>query len=392
MAAAPPSDVHAPLRHRRIPMLGRDPAEHDRSATPLELFYDLVFVVAIANAATGLHHALLEGRVTEGVVSYLMVFFGIWWGWVNFTWFASAFDTDDVAYRLATFVQLVGLLVLAAGVQQVFDERQVDVVVAGYVIFRLGLVVQWLRAASADHDHQRAARRYATGVLVVQVAWVVMVLTTQEVPLALFLLLAGVEMAVPVWAEASSPTPWHSAHIAERYGLMTIIVLGESILAGTTAVQAVLADGVDLALAGSVAGAILLVLSMWWLYFDHDAPQTLRSLPVAFAWGYGHYVVYAAVAAVGAGLVVAVETAAHHGALTPTQAGSTVAVPAAVYLLTVWLIQQRWSAPRPADRMALPVGGIAAMACPMLGAPVLAIGLVVAGVVAVQVAAGSRWT
>ena len=81
-------------------MTARSPHETHRVATPLELFFDLVFVVAIAQAAGGLHHAIADGHALEGLIGYLMVFFAIWWAWMNFTWFASAYDCDDVPYRL----------------------------------------------------------------------------------------------------------------------------------------------------------------------------------------------------------------------------------------------------------------------------------------------------
>ena len=77
-------------------MTARDRDEAHRVATPLELFFDLCFVVAVAQAGIGLVHAVAERPRRSGVVGYLFVFFGIWWAWMNFTWFASAYDTDDV--------------------------------------------------------------------------------------------------------------------------------------------------------------------------------------------------------------------------------------------------------------------------------------------------------
>jgi low temperature requirement protein LtrA len=88
------------------PMVGRDPSEPYRAATPLELFFDLVFVVAVSLAADRLHVGLAAGRVAGSLVSYGLVFFGIWWTWVNFTWFSSAYDTDDVVYRIFVFVTI----------------------------------------------------------------------------------------------------------------------------------------------------------------------------------------------------------------------------------------------------------------------------------------------
>ena len=146
------------MRPWHIRMSGRDPAEAHRAATPLELLFDLCFVVAVAQAATFLHHDLAEGQFAHGVLSYLVVFFCIWWPWMNFTWFASAYDTDDVQYRLLTFVQIAGVLVVAAGVPRVFEELDFTIMVVGYVIMRIALVAQWLRAAREDPDPPSRSR------------------------------------------------------------------------------------------------------------------------------------------------------------------------------------------------------------------------------------------
>ena len=138
------------MRPWHVPMTGRDPAEEHRASTPLELLFDLCFVVAVAQAAAALHHDLAEGLIGHGVLSYLVVFFAIWWPWMNFTWFASAYDTDDVPYRLLTFVQIAGVLVVAAGRAARVRGPDFTVMVVGYVIMRIALVAQWLRAARED--------------------------------------------------------------------------------------------------------------------------------------------------------------------------------------------------------------------------------------------------
>ena len=100
---------------RLLPMRPRDPGESGRTASTLELFFDLVFVVAVSVASVELHHALTEDHVVDGLVSYAMVFFAIWWAWMNFTWFATSFAVDDWLYRVLTLVQMAGVLVLAIG-------------------------------------------------------------------------------------------------------------------------------------------------------------------------------------------------------------------------------------------------------------------------------------
>ena len=107
------------------------------------------------------HHGVAEDHVAASLGHYLMVFFAIWWAWMNFTWFASAYDTDDVVYRLLTLVQIAGVLVLAAGVPAAFEHNDFTVVTIGYVIMRLPLVAQWLRAARDDPSRRAVAVRYA---------------------------------------------------------------------------------------------------------------------------------------------------------------------------------------------------------------------------------------
>ncbi|MFD6812169.1 low temperature requirement protein A, partial [Streptomyces anthocyanicus] len=111
-----------------LPLTARSREEAHRTATPLELFFDLCFVVAVAQAGASLVHAVAEGHAGEGVASYAMVFFAIWWAWMNFSWFASAYDNDDVLYRVVTLVQIAGVLILAAGVSRAFEEHDFLVV------------------------------------------------------------------------------------------------------------------------------------------------------------------------------------------------------------------------------------------------------------------------
>jgi low temperature requirement protein LtrA len=331
-------------------MSGRDPGERHRASTPLELLFDLTFVVAVARAAAELHHALAEGHVAHALLGYVMIFFGIWWAWMNFTWFASAYDTDDVLYRLLTLVQMAGVLVFAAGIPAAFDHYDFTTVVIGYVIMRMALVAQWLRAAREHPEGRSATLRYAAGVAAVQVCWIARLWLPGLWGLIGFAMLVLAELAVPVWAEfAGRMTSWHPGHITERYGLFTIIVLGEVVAAATTAVQSALTAGrLSPALLTAAVGGLLLVFAVWWSYFKHSAAEQIaQSLRSALVWGYGHYVVFASVAALGAGLQVVVDTLAHSSHVTPMFAAFTVAVPVAVFLVVLALLNARMSANQP---------------------------------------------
>ena len=116
------------------PMRGRTDTAEARAATPLELLFDLCFVVAVAQAGGRLEDHVLEGEWGAGVLGFTVVFFAIWWAWMNFTWFASAYDTDDVPYRFATLVQIAGVLILAAGVPEAFDDFNLTVPILGYAL------------------------------------------------------------------------------------------------------------------------------------------------------------------------------------------------------------------------------------------------------------------
>ena len=368
-------------------MIARDPREPHRVATPLELLFDLCFVVAVAQAASRLHHHLAEGHVGDGVLAYALVFFAIWWAWMNFTWFASAYDNDDVPYRLKVFVQIAGILVIAAGVPRAFDHHDWRIVVAGYVVMRIGLVALWLRAARADRAHRRTALRYVIGLIVCQLGWLVLLALPRSAFLLGWLTLACAELLAPVWAESARPTPWHAHHIAERYGLLTLIVLGESVLASTGVIQTAIAEGdASLELAGLVGGALLILFSMWWIYFDRPSHRVLTSPLRAFQWGYGHLVIFASIAAVGAGLGVSADFAAGRTHLSATAAGATLAVPVALYLATVWALEVRPLAHRSASTVAFPLTAGLVLFAATADHPVPVIGVALAVLAAIPIA------
>ena len=387
------------------------PTDDTHRVTPLELLFDLVFVVAIASAAAELHHGLSANHLSA-VVGFVLVFFAIWWAWMSYTWFASAYDCDDVVYRVLTFTIMSGSLLLAAGVPDLFDDGQSGVVVAGYAVMRLGMVALWLRAAAAHPEGRRTALTYAVGITAVQLLWIArLLLHGGELLLTTFLLLVLAELAVPVVAErVGAPTPFHPRHVAERYGLLTIIVLGEVILASVQAVQGALAapavtpsaghepTGVSGGISGSLAmlvvGGLLLVFSLWWLYFKREHADLIgQGRRITWVFGYVHIIVFASVAAVGAALAAAVDVVQHAGSASPRTVALALAVPIALYALT--LAGLHAAADR--DRSVLLAAGLmsaAAVAVALLGLDmgltVLLIGLVAAAAVVQHIVASHR--
>ncbi|MGW3202977.1 low temperature requirement protein A [Streptomyces sp. NPDC001135] len=381
-APAPSGAPRSPGPLRRLTARGRDEAH--RVSSPLELFFDLCFVVAIAQAGAQLVHAVAEGHAGGGILNYAMQFFAIWWAWMNFTWFASAYDNDDALYRVVTLVQIAGVLVLAAGISRAFQHDYL-VVWLGYVIMRLAMATQWLRAArSAEGAERTMALRYACGVLLCLVGWLGLVLLPPPVRPWVFLVMAIAEMCVPLFAEKGHGTSWHPHHIAERYGLFTIIVLGETIAAATVAVKSAVDEHDALGeLLPIAAGGLLIVFCAWWIYFVVPIHGHLRSNRQAFLWGYGHYLIFASAAAIGAGLEVAVEHAVGKTHISALSASAAVTLPTALYLLTVWALHSRHFKVGIAQQLVLPVTALLVICCTFLGDwAVLAAGLVTSAAVA----------
>jgi low temperature requirement protein LtrA len=303
------------LDHRIVPMSGRDPGERHRSVSPLELLFDLTFAVAFSVASNEAAALLEVGHVATALAGFVFAVFAVSWAWANYTWLASAYDNDDIFFRVATLVEMVGVIVVALGVPQLFrslDEGEhVDnrVMVVGYVIMRVAAVALWLRAAKYDPARRRACLTYATTIAIVQGGWVLFIVLSAPLPTALgaAVLLAGTEVIGPIFAERKDGgTPWHPFHLAERYSLLLIVSLGEVVLGTVLAISALVNrfgwsfDAVEVAVSGPG-----LAFGLWWLYFTLPSGRVLaRHRQRAFGWSYGHIALFAAVVGTGCGLHV----------------------------------------------------------------------------------------
>ncbi|HEX5619174.1 MAG TPA: low temperature requirement protein A [Solirubrobacteraceae bacterium] len=337
--------------HHRRRFQGRDPHEGHRAATPLELLYDLTLVVAFGVAADELAHFVADDHVWAGIGGFMFAAFSASWAWVSYSWFASAYDTDDWLFRLATMVQMVGVIVLALGIQPMFESidhgETIDmgVMVVGYVIMRAALVPLWALVARHDPARAPAARTYIIVLGISQIGWIALVFTHLPVAttFALFVPLIVLEMAGPFIAESKATTPWHPHHIAERYGLLVIITLGEVIL-GTVAALNALVHGdagwtVDAALL-AIAG-VGLTFACWWMYFSVPWAEPLVRRPgrfSGFVFGYGHLAIFAPLAAMGGGVHVAAYALAGEAEIGATATVLSVVIPFAVFALAFYVV------------------------------------------------------
>jgi low temperature requirement protein LtrA len=330
-------------------MSGRDPEAAHRTATSLELLFDLTFVIAFSVAGSEFAHLIAEGHYRAGLIGFSFAMFAVVWAWINFTWFASAYDTDDWIYRLTTMVQMSGVVILALGLPAMFQSldsgERLDnrAMVLGYVIMRVPMISQWLRAGHQDLARRRICRVYAITITVSQVGWILLLLVDVKAMTALLLAipLVVLELSGPFIAEhIDGGTPWHPHHIAERYGLLAIIALGEVLLGTVASLGAIIdIEGWTVDIAIFVLGGVGLTFGMWWIYFLLPAGEVLHHRrDRSFFWGYGHVFVYASIAAVGAGLHVAALYLEHEAHIGATAVMLSIAIPVAIYFVALMIL------------------------------------------------------
>jgi low temperature requirement protein LtrA len=176
----------------------------------------------------------------------------------------------------------------------------------------------------------------------------------------LFSLGVILELAVPVIAESRGNTPWHRHHMIERYGLLNIIVLGETLLAASMAIDEAQGEHLSSALIRIAIVALVILFTMWWLYFSREEHLERTDFSRALVWGYGHVLIYASGAAVGAGIAVAVDIATHRAHVAGIVGNYAIAVPVALYAGGLWLVRDRYALNR-SGRFVLPTFAIVAL-------------------------------
>lgn len=333
-------------------MTGRDPHEHGRTSSPLELLFDLTFVVAVGTASSQFAEMLAEGHAAPAVTAFVLAMFAISVAWISFSWFASAFATDDWLYRALTMVQMIGVVVFSLGLPAMFHSvekgghLELRAMVIGYVVMRIAMVLQWWRAAREAPSFREVGMANIRWTLIAQAGWIVVAFTPLPIAVAFaaFAVLAALELALPVFAQGSAVgTPWHPHHVAERYSLFAIIVLGEGVV-GTVASSGDLLGGGDgthwtwNAIAVVIAG-VGLTFGLWWMYFMTPFGDILvHRRGLGYLFGYGHIPLFIGVAGAGAGLHVAGLYMENHAEISGTAVVLALAIPVGLYMLMIYLL------------------------------------------------------
>ncbi len=329
------------IRH----MLARNREDSHRAATELELLFDLVFVIAIALAAVGLHHSIAEAHYADGIVKFMLAFFALWWPWMQLTWFASGFDNDDTGYRLSVLVMMFGVILIAGSLPAFFDSLDIRLMAIGYITLRIPYIFLWFRAGKDNPEYKITAQRYFWGLIFLQCFWVVLAFFIPFGEILFFVLFGMGSMAelfVPVYASKAKNIPFHKHHIIERFGLLNIIVLGEVLLSAALAIQAMQKSGHwSVELTFVAISATIVPFMLWWLYFNEDENLTSEETGHVFFWAYLHFFIFASAAALGSGFAALADALGDHGHGSADSARWAISLAVAIYVFTVWLIRDR---------------------------------------------------
>ena len=235
--------------------LGKD--EGERNVTALELFFDLVFVLAITQDTTFLSSNLSARGFYEGLLILALV----WWSWVGYTWLTNSVDLDDGPTRVAFFVAMTGFVIVALATPEAFG-KDASVFVGAYAVVRAMQVALYARGASAEEA--RAILGLAPGFFISVVLLLAGSIAGGDAQLVLWSAALICDIGVPL-VRGTDGFQVHAGHFAERHGLIIIIALGESIVAvGGGAAS----ENLDLALVAGACLAVAAVAAMWWAYFD----------------------------------------------------------------------------------------------------------------------------
>ena len=269
--------------------------EEERRATWLELFFDLVFVVAVAE----LGEVLSDDVTLGGFLRFVALFVPVWWAWAGFTFYANRFDTDDLLYRLLIFVAMFAVAALATTVPDAFEGGSAGFALS-YVCIRLVLLVLYGRAIRFVEEGRALAVLYFSAFGLAVVIWLVSLAVPEPGRYVLWAIALTIEVSAPFAGWRLLPqAPVDPRHLPERFGLLTIIVLGESVFAVVFGVRDV---SWELATALAAAGGFVAAAAIWWIYFGFLDSSVGEGLRRGLTLTYAHFFVYAGIAAVGVGV------------------------------------------------------------------------------------------
>lgn len=366
------------LRPPRLRSIG--PGEGGRHATWLELFYDLVYVVAIAALSDHLH----EHLTAWGALQFAVLFLPVWWSWSGVMFYNDRFEVDDAWHRVTTLLQMLGAALLAIHVGTAFEAPGFAL---SYAFLRAILVMNYLRVARVVPTAAPLARRYALGFSAAAALWVVAAFLPSPARFVVLGLALVVDLGTPLTARAAQARmPVSHSHLPERIGLFTIIVLGEGIVAVARG-----AGEAQVGWAAFAAGALGLVIAfaLWWIYFENLDERVVRRTRIAGqVWFYGHFPLAMGIATAAVGVeTLIVQEHGYHGAERWALGGGVALCLFAMAIIHSATVTRAGPTPNRLRAWARGVSALAILGITLVGGafPPLAFGAMVTAVAAAQV-------
>jgi low temperature requirement protein LtrA len=294
------------LKGLRPPRLQtKESEERHRQASWLELFYDLVFVVAVANLA----HRLLVDHDWNATLAFVALFVPLWWTWAGYQFYADRYDTDDLGQRLLAALQMVAIALMAASISG-DESNSMAAFAVSFVFARFLLLTMYWRAYRHVPETQELVAGYLRGFGLGGGLWLISIWIPDPWRYVLWVAGLAVDFATPyLLRKIQSKVPLSSSHLPERFGLFTILVLGESIAA---VVAGLSHQSWEFAPTfGGIVG-VLAATSLWWLYFDNVEGSVVRRRAEQrtawkpTVWIYSHLPLAISLTAAGIGLEFAV--------------------------------------------------------------------------------------
>ena len=307
-----------------------DTDQDERHATWLELFFDLVFVISIAEVV----HTLEDYRTLADFLGTAGLFVAVWWAWVGYTVYADRFDTDDLLHRALVLAGMLAVIAMALSVHDALHGGSARFALAFVAVRGIVLLLN-----ARARRHAAPARpllnlflaAFSTGAAL----WLLSVFVPEPARYVLWGVALVIELSAPwVGRRQIVKAPVHASHLVERFGLFTLIVLGESVV--RVAQGAADVDDWTTATLAAAGGGFLLVAGLWWLYFDRLDEGAVRSVLRGLVWNYTHLPLLAGLVSVAVGTEYAIRDAA--GGQLERSTTAALGVGTALYLLSTVVI------------------------------------------------------
>lgn len=316
--------------------------DRDRHATWLELFFDLVFVLAIAELA----HLLHSDLSWTGIASFAALFVPVWWLWIDFSYYADQFDVNSGPYRLIVLGVMFGLVVMALTVPNALRGGSAEFA-AIYTALRLAIIFLYVQAWRFVPQSRELTARYTISFSVAFLLWLLSIAVPEPGRFWLWVMALFIEISNgPITYLTIRSVPAQKSHMDERFGLFVIIVLGEAIVAVAAGVSETDWQWRSV-LTGM--GGFLIAVSLWWMYFERVDESTINqalrggrmALLRSYIYGYSHLFGFMGIVATGVGIQFAIEAAS--GGDFIAQARAVLCGGIAIFLIGVTTLQ--WASP-----------------------------------------------